>query len=177
MLFNSAHLALPKANGQFTVDTDASSEHIGCCLYQDQPDGTKNPLGYWSSGITSAERNCSTTEKECLAIVWAIMTLRPYLEGRCFVARTDHHSVRWVLNLAHAQGRLARWRLQRQEFDFEVQYLPGRTNHGADMMSRLKSKDPKLSDPASPVDTEIPCAVVSHRGDPTLLLVDDLREH
>jgi hypothetical protein len=46
-------------------------------------------------------------EKECLAIVCAILQLRPYLEGKSFVIRTDHNSLRWVLNLADAQGRLA----------------------------------------------------------------------
>jgi hypothetical protein len=74
-------LAFPKADGQFTLDTDASSDQIGCCLFQAQSDGKLHPLGYWSRGLKSAERNYSTTEKECLAIVWAILTLRPYLEG------------------------------------------------------------------------------------------------
>ena len=170
-------LALPKADGQFTLDTDASSDQIGCCLFQAQSDGKLHPLGYWSRGLTSAERNYSTTEKECLAIVWAILTLRPYLEGRRFIIRTDHHSLRWVLNLADAQGRLARWRLRLQEFDYEVHYLPGRSHHGADMMSRLQSTDPSLCDPKSPLDTDIPCFVVSQRDDPTLLSVDDLRDH
>jgi RNase H-like domain found in reverse transcriptase len=50
-------LALPKANGQFTLDTDASSSQIGCCLFQAQSDGKLHPLGYWSRGINSAERN------------------------------------------------------------------------------------------------------------------------
>jgi hypothetical protein len=55
--------------------------------------------------------------------------------------------------------------------------LPGRSHHGADMMSRLQSSDPTLSDPSDPVDTEIPCFDISHRDDPTLILVDSLRKH
>jgi RNase H-like domain found in reverse transcriptase len=72
-------LALPSIEGTFTLDTDASDHQLGCCLLQKQPDGTQNPIGYWSRGLTSAENNYSTTEKECLAIVWAILHLRPYL--------------------------------------------------------------------------------------------------
>jgi RNase H-like domain found in reverse transcriptase/Integrase zinc binding domain len=174
---NPPVLTLPKAEGQFTLYTDASSNQIGCCLYQDQPDGMKHPLGFWSRGLTSAEKTYSTTETECLAIAWAILHLRPYLEGRRFVVRTDHHSLRWVLNLADAQGRLARWRLRPQEFDFEVQYLPDRSHHGADLMSRIDSTDPTLRDTSSPVDTEIPCFAISQQEYLTLLSVDTLREH
>ena len=176
-LLNPPILALPRTEGKFILDTDASSEQIGCCLFQEHDDKEKHPLGYWSRGLTSAEKNYSTTEKECLAIVWAVLHLRPYLEGKRFTIRTDHHSLRWVLNLADAQGRLARWRLRLQEFDFEVLYLPGRSHHGADMMSRLQSSDPTLSDPTDPVDTDIPCFSISHRNDPTLVLVDYLLEH
>jgi RNase H-like domain found in reverse transcriptase/Reverse transcriptase (RNA-dependent DNA polymerase)/Integrase zinc binding domain/Integrase core domain/Chromo (CHRromatin Organisation MOdifier) domain/Retroviral aspartyl protease len=146
-------LALPRANGSYYLDTDASDGQLGCCLRQTQPDGSTHPLGYWSRGLTSAERNYSTTEKECLAIVWAITHLRPYLEGQRFTVITDHQSLRWVLNLSDAQGRLARWRLRLAEFDFTVEYRPGATNHAADVMSRLKpSEDP----PEESVDTEIP---------------------
>jgi RNase H-like domain found in reverse transcriptase/Reverse transcriptase (RNA-dependent DNA polymerase) len=123
-------LALARAEGLFTLDTDASQNQIGCCLFQDQLDGSKHPVCYWSRVLSSAEKNYSTTEKECLAILWAILQLRPYLDGKRFVIRTDHNSLRWVLNLADAQGRLARWRLQLLEFDFEVQYSPGKAHHG-----------------------------------------------
>jgi RNase H-like domain found in reverse transcriptase/Reverse transcriptase (RNA-dependent DNA polymerase) len=78
-LLNPPILALPLIEGAFTLDTDASDHQLGCCL-QSQPDGSKRPVGYWSRGLTSAEKNYSTTEKECLAIVWAILHLRPYLE-------------------------------------------------------------------------------------------------
>jgi hypothetical protein len=146
-LLNPPILALPRAEGAMILDTDASDEQIGCCLFQEQPDGARHPIGYWSRGLTSAERNYSTTEKECLAIVWAILHLRPYLEGKKFLIRTDHHSLRWVLNLSDAQGRLARWRLRLSEFDFEVQFSPGASHHGADTLSRLKPSDPLLADP------------------------------
>jgi RNase H-like domain found in reverse transcriptase len=62
-------LALPRIEGAFTLDTDASDNQLGCCLLQEQPDGTQKPIGYWSRGLTSYEKNYSTTEKECPAIV------------------------------------------------------------------------------------------------------------
>jgi RNase H-like domain found in reverse transcriptase/Reverse transcriptase (RNA-dependent DNA polymerase) len=132
-------LALPRREGKLWLDTDASAAHLGRCLLQEQPFGPALSLGYWSRSLSAAERNYSTTEKECLAIVWAVTHLRPYLEGVTFTVRTDHHALRWVMNLAEAQGRLARWRLRLSEFSFTVEYSPGSTHHAADMMSRLSS--------------------------------------
>jgi RNase H-like domain found in reverse transcriptase len=76
-LLNPPVLALPRIEGAFTLDTDASDHQLGCCLLKSQPDGSQRPVGYWSRGLTSAEKNYPTTEKECLAIVWAILHLRP----------------------------------------------------------------------------------------------------
>jgi RNase H-like domain found in reverse transcriptase len=102
-------LALPRAEGLLILYTDAPQEQIVCCLFQEKGEGTRHPVEYRSRGLTSAERNYSTTEKECLAIVWAVLQLRPYLEGKHFFIRTDHHSLLWVLNLADAQRRLSWW--------------------------------------------------------------------
>jgi RNase H-like domain found in reverse transcriptase len=126
LLLNPPILAVPRIEGAFTLDTDSSDHQLGFCLLQEQPDGTQRPIGYWSRGLTSAE-NHSTTEKESLAISWAILHLRPYQK---FIIRNDHHSLRWVLSLSDAQVRLARWRLSLLEFDYEVQYHPGSLHHG-----------------------------------------------
>ena len=149
-------LALPRAEGALWLDTDASDGQLGCCLIQNQPDGKSLPLGYWSRTLNAAERNYSTTEKECLAIVWAVTHLRPYLEGTEFTVRTDHHALRWVMNLSDAQGRLARWRLRLAEFTFKVEYHPGIAHHAADAMSRI----PHQAVPSEPIEEDIPvCAV------------------
>jgi hypothetical protein len=114
-------------------------------------------------------------EKECLAIVWAILQLRPYLEGKRFVIRTDHKSLGWVLNLADAQCRLARWRFRLLEFDFEVQYSPEKAHHGADTMSRLSNTDPEEMSPLNAIDTEIPCFPVwAALLDPRLLPMENV---
>jgi RNase H-like domain found in reverse transcriptase len=59
-------LAQHSAEGLLILDTDASHEQIGCCLFQEQVEGTRHPVEYWRRGLTSAERNYSTTENECL---------------------------------------------------------------------------------------------------------------
>lgn len=152
-LLTAPILALPREGFPYTLDTDASAYQVGCCLLQEQSDGTLHPIGYWSRTLSAAEKNYSSTEKECLAIVWAVLHLRPYLEGSRFTIRTDHDALKWLMNLRDPRGRLARWALRLQEFDYEIQYKPGSSHALADGPSRL------LTDgiDQSHFDDDIPC--------------------
>jgi len=87
-------LASPRSNGAYVLDTDASDYHVGCVLTQKQPDMTEEPVGYWSRFITGAEKNYSTTEKECLAVVWALSMLRPYVQETRFIVQTNKSALR-----------------------------------------------------------------------------------
>ena len=91
-------LALTRCGRKYTLDTDACGHQVGRALLQEPPEGGTRPVGYWSRALTDAERNYTTTEKECLAVVWGILTRRPYLYGSAFNLRTDHEALRWVLN-------------------------------------------------------------------------------
>ena len=132
-------LTLPRLGLPLSVDTDACEYQVGCALMQMHEDGNRHPIGYWSRSLNCAERNYSTTEKECLAVVWACQILRPYLEYSSFVVYTDHQALRWLLGATDVSGRLARWRLRLSEFDLTVEYRKGNKNQVADMLSRLKT--------------------------------------
>jgi len=132
-------LALPRRQGTYTLDTDASAEQVGAVLLQEQPDQSTRPVGSWSRSLNAAEWNYGTTERECLAKVWASLLLRPYVEGTRFTVRTDHAALKWMLHMDGAHGRLARWRLRLAEFDNVVQTRPGASHHAADTMSRISS--------------------------------------
>ena len=154
-LISPTVLALLKRVLPFMIDTDASAYQMGAMLLQQQdPSNPKEwvPVGYWSKILNSVEQSYSATERECYSVVWAITTLRPYIEGQKFVARTDHDALRWLLTLSDPSGRLMRWGLRLSEFDFEIQYRPGRVHQVPDALSRLitPGSDPK------PVDDEIP---------------------
>lgn len=129
-------LAFPDFKLPFTLFTDASNHGIGSVLSQFQ-NGKEVVICYYSRTLNTAERNYSTTERECLAIVDSVKNFRYYLIGRRFEVVVDHHSLRWLKTVSDNSQRLARWSLQLQEFDYDVTYRPGKQHSNSDALSRL----------------------------------------
>ena len=156
-------LSLPRRGLPYSIDTDASDYQVGAVLFQTQEDGMRKPLGFWSRSLNPAEKNYSTSEKECLAVVWALQTLRPYLQGETFVVHSDHAALRWLMEIAEPAGRLMRWRLRLGEFDFRIEYKKGLKNTQADALSRLRT----LGETTVPLEEEIPCFTMSESDRPS----------
>jgi len=121
----------------FILQTDASD--VGRSTQEIS--GTERVVAYASRALRPAEKNYSTTEKECLAVVWGIEKMRPYLEGYRFKVVTDHFLLRWLRSLENPIGRLARWAVSLQQHDFEVEYRRGTLNYIPDALSRQSLKE------------------------------------
>jgi len=134
-------LTCPDFEKPFILQTDASDLGLGVALTQ-HVEGNDKVIAYASRSLTSCEKAYSTTEKECLAIVWGIEKMRPYLEGYHFTVLTDHQSLKWLRTLKSPSGRLARWQMSLQQYSFDVKYRKGALNKVADALSR----DPATSD-------------------------------
>lgn len=91
-------LVYPNFNEPFVLATDASNHAIGVVLSQGK-DGRERPVAYASRTLVKAEEKYSTTEKECLAILWAVKTFRCYLYGTKFTVVTDHRPLLWFMKL------------------------------------------------------------------------------
>jgi RNase H-like domain found in reverse transcriptase/Reverse transcriptase (RNA-dependent DNA polymerase)/Integrase zinc binding domain/Integrase core domain len=138
-------LATPNFDLPFFVHCDASQEGVGGVLTQVQ-EGEEHPIAFVSRKFNDAERNYSTTEQECLAVVFSIEKFRPYIEGYHFTVYTDHASLKWLMRLEHPSGRLARWCVKLQQFDFDILHKKGSENVVPDILSRMYTPEIGLLD-------------------------------
>ncbi|GBM23206.1 Transposon Ty3-I Gag-Pol polyprotein [Araneus ventricosus] len=106
-LTSSPILTYPRTDKDFILDTDASNEGIGAVLSQNIRN-EERVIAYFSKNLGKPERNYCFTRKEILAIVKSIEHFHPYLYGWKFLLRTDHASLRWLLNFKEPEGQIAR---------------------------------------------------------------------
>ena len=118
---------------------DASGIAIGAILTQPGDDGMDYPIVYSSRKLNKAERNYSTTEREALGMVFALQKYRHYLLANPFIFYTDHQALKYLVNKPLHHGRICRWLLLFQEFEFEVVVRPGKLNVGPDHLSRINT--------------------------------------
>ncbi|XP_025156767.1 uncharacterized protein LOC112589074 [Harpegnathos saltator] len=128
-------LKYPNFSQEFIVTTDAS-DHATEAILSQGPIGRDRPISYASRVLYRAEQNYNTTEKELLAIVWAVKHFRPYLYGTKFKIVTDHKPLTWLFNVTDPGSRLIRWKLKLEEYNYEIIHEPGKANLNADALSR-----------------------------------------
>lgn len=129
-------LSHPNFDKRFYIQCDASMYGIGSVLFQLSEDGKECPIAYLSQKLNAAQRNYSVTELECLAAVISVKKFRPYIEGMPFTIITDHASLKWLMDQTDLSGRLARWSLKLQCFDFTIEHRRGKLMVVPDTLSR-----------------------------------------
>eukprot|EP01135_Chromosphaera_perkinsii_P006220 Nk52_evm1s458 gene=Nk52_evmTU1s458 len=135
-IIDSTTLYSPNYEKTFYIECDASDLGCGGCLFQYDDAKNKRPIMFLSRKFSKAERNYSTTERELLAIVYCITKWRHYLHLTPFVVRSDHKALSYFLKMKTVSGRLARWTLILAEYNFTIEYFPGREQYIADYLSR-----------------------------------------
>jgi ribonuclease HI len=126
----------------FEIMCDSSDYAVGAVLGQ-RKDKKPHVIYYASRTLNSAQTNYTTTEKELLAVVFALDKFRSYLMGTSIVVFTDHAALRYLLSKKHAKARLIRWILLLQEFNLQIKDKKGVENVVADHLSRLTFEEVK----------------------------------
>ena len=133
-LCSSPVLQSPDFERRFLVQVDASGVGLGAVLAQGEA-GEERPVLFLSRKLLPHETRYSTIEKECLAIKWALDSLRYYLLGREFDLQADHRALTWIQTMKDRNARVTRWYLELQPFKFCVRHKAGKENVTADYLS------------------------------------------
>ncbi|CAB3986622.1 Transposon Ty3-G Gag-Pol poly [Paramuricea clavata] len=135
-LISAPVLAFPDLNGDYILYTDASDVGIGAVLTQKDENEEEKVVSFASKAFSGAEKNWTTTEKEAFAVVWALQYFHPYVYGRKVTIYTDHKALKWLRDIKHPNGKLARWILKLEEYDYTIEHLPNTKMQHADALSR-----------------------------------------
>lgn len=119
------------------VIADASPVGLGAILIQFNENGVPRVICYANRSLTDVEKRYAQTEKEALALVWAVERFHYYLFGREFELITDHKPLEVIFGpKSKPCARIERWVLRLQSYKYVVIYKPGKSNI-ADPLSRL----------------------------------------
>lgn len=148
----------PRDNTELFVD--ASPVGLGAVLTQKDGSNKSRIVSFASKGLTKSERVYPQTQREALAVVWAVEKFYPYLFGTRFTVFTDHKTLEYIYGGKHQNGKRActraeGWALRLQPYDFTVQHIPGSTNI-SDICSRLCSPS---DEPFDEITEHYLCAV------------------
>ncbi|CAB4007282.1 Transposon Ty3-G Gag-Pol poly, partial [Paramuricea clavata] len=135
-LISAPVLAFPDLNGDYILYTDTSDVGIGAVLTQKDEKEEEKVVSFASKAFSGAEKNWATTEKEAFAAVWALQYFHPYVYGRKVTIYTDHKALKWLRDIKHPNGKLARRILKLEEYDYTIEHLPNTKMQHADALSR-----------------------------------------
>ena len=140
MLQSSPVLLAPDFSKPFKLAVDASDVGIGGVLLQEDSSGVDHPVCYFSKKLNKHQKNYSTIEKECLALVLALQHFDVYVSSSYvpLVVFTDHNPLTFLSKIKNKSQRLVRWSLLLQNYNLEIRHIKGRDNLVADALSRYK---------------------------------------
>ena len=153
-LMEAPILRFPDFKKEFLLYTDASKECLGAILSQQDEEGREYVIAYASRTTSKPEKKYSTTELECLAMVWSMSYFRVYLHGHKFRVITDHVPLKGMKDSPTSNNRISRWMLKLSEYDFTIVSRPGKEHKNVDALSRTLVAVVKGKEQAS--EQEIP---------------------
>jgi hypothetical protein len=124
-------LQLPDFTRAFIVDCDASESGIGAILHQGE-----GPLAFFSRAMQPHHAKLAAYERELIGLVKAVRHWRPYLWTRLFVVRTDHFSLKYLLDQRLSTIPQHAWVSKLFGYQFTIEFKPGKQNTAADALSR-----------------------------------------
>lgn len=154
------------------VFADASPVGLGAVLVQHDGRGPRI-IAYGNKSLTDCEKRYCQTEKEALALVWAVEHFDMYLFGKNSFELVSDHKPLEVIFGANSKpcARIERWVLRLQSYNFKIVYNPGKNNI-ADPLSRLCTID----ETPEPFDDDNYINLVVEQSRPIAISQSELRQ-
>ena len=149
-LSNSNILVFPDFAKPFALQTDASNDGLGFVLSQEH-NSIMKPVLFGGRLLSETERRYAVTDKELLAIFYAVKRCEVYLLGHSFVVYTDHKPLSYLKEFKDIANRRFCWISYLEELGTVIQYIQGKDNVIADFMSRNIAKVEKEIHDGTPV--------------------------
>ena len=124
-------LIVPDRGQGYTLYCDASRAGLGCVLMR-----SERVVAYGSRQLKNHEQNYPTLDMELVAVVFAMKIWRHYLYGEEFEVYSDHKSLKYIFTQRDLNMRQRRWMEFLEDYDFTLNYHPGKANVVADALSR-----------------------------------------
>ena len=154
---------------------DASGYAIGAVLLQENSEGVDTPICYISKALNEREKKYCITEKESLALVWAIQKLNVYLYGKHFQAYVDHQPLKFIFGPRNkGSPRIERWQMFLQGYKFTINYKKGSLNI-ADYLSRMQVSSPSTQENNENTQTEIYINMMVTSSLPKTITLEEIR--
>ena len=136
LLSEAPTLAFPDPGKEYTLYTDSSGECIGAVLTQDSGQG-EQPIHYLSHKLSDTQKKWPIVEKEAYAIYYALQKLDHYLHGAEFTIKCDHKPLKYLLSSEMKNRKIQMWAIAISSYNCQIEYIKGKDNEQADMLSRL----------------------------------------
>ena len=138
-------LTHPDLTRRFLLYCDASDRCIASALVQERGEEEGDlkgvpremPVYFLSHKLSRTQIKWPILMKEAFSIYWSICRLEHILTHSTFIVRTDHEPLKYLLKSPMQNKLVARWALSISGFNCTIEYIPGKSNNLADMLSRF----------------------------------------
>ena len=140
-LMENPVLISPQVDKDYIIHCDASKYSYSGILQQTRP-GTEElaPVAYYSGNFDKTQVKWNITEKEAYAIYKSVKKFAFYITGAKTTVFSDHKPLKNFFEEGVNITKLDRWSLELQEFDISIEFIQGKLNTVADVISRLKNE-------------------------------------
>jgi hypothetical protein len=153
-LMTAPLLQMPDFDRRFVIDCNASGTGFGTVLHQGN-----GAIAYFTRPVAQHHQKLPAYECELIGLVKVVRHWRTYIWGRAFTIRTNHYSLKFLMDQRLSTIPQHAWVSKLFGYNFTVEYRPDKLNGAADALSRREED----------------IAVVHAISAPTFTLFDKLR--